>query len=332
MGECAGLTGLFNCSVAPTSVGVTEAAYGARCRDLTDVLSCNLTSVDPEVHCNTKKACLNLTGLYLCKVGHCAKVRPPFKCEKKCTGIKTGNKSVIIREGDIIFTANCKRAIELETREEIWPRNLRSKKNPDEPPTLLMFCTNVLNRQQNKSVIRLSDCFNGTLLEPGFFGSTTDITALTATHHDEHIRVLDATKRFAPPESELLIYNKTPLFINFEGCVNTLILNECEKFHNDYGGDGTDLRSQSRFKCYHHPNNSDLTNNKVLLRFSRRRTMLELMIGAIVPVTLAIVSCFVLIICTRIIHVGDDSHFYFQCCGNDPQAALEKEAVEAMAL
>ncbi|CAG7786301.1 unnamed protein product, partial [Allacma fusca] len=90
MGDCAGLNGLFNCTVAASSVSATEAAHGSRCRDLTDVLACNLTSLDPEVHCNTKKACLKLEGLYQCREGHCSRVRPPFKCEKKCTGIKTG--------------------------------------------------------------------------------------------------------------------------------------------------------------------------------------------------------------------------------------------------
>jgi len=59
---------------------------------------------------------------------------------------------------------------------------------------------------------------------------------------------------------------------------------------------------------------------------------MELMLASFVPITLAIVSCFILILCTRVIHVGDDSHFYFQCCGNEQKAALEKEAVEAMAL
>ncbi len=70
----------------------------------------------------------------------------------------------------------------------------------------------------------------------------------------------------------------------------------------------------------------------VVLRFSRMRTILELIIASTVPVTLAIVSCLTLVICTRIIHVGDDSHFTFQCCGAEEHAEMEKEAGEAMAL
>jgi hypothetical protein len=193
----------------------------------------------------------------------------------------------------------------------------------------MMFCTNVMEVPEDKTTLILSDCFNGTLLEPGHFGNFSNITYILQSHYEAD-RWLEPTlgRQFAPPEQDLLIYNSTPLMINYEGCVNTLILNECENFHAEYGGDGTDLRSQSRFQCFHAPNSSEF----VVLRFSRMRTILELMIASCVPITLAIVSCFTLIICTRIIHVGDDSHFYFQCCGQDAQATLEKEAVEAMAL
>ena len=122
----------------------------------------------------------------------------------------------------------------METNEEIWPNNLKSDTNPEEPPTLLMFCTDILDKKRNKTSIRLSDCFNGTLLEPGFFGQSTDIIHLTKTHV-QNTRLLDPIGRFAPPEASLLIYNNTPLYINYEACVNTLILNECERFHAEYG-------------------------------------------------------------------------------------------------
>lgn len=59
-------------------------------------------------------------------------------------------------------------------------------------------------------------------------------------------RLMDPDEKYAPLEQNLLIMNYTKLYINFEGCVNTLS-NECEKFHTDYGGDGKDMRSQSRY-------------------------------------------------------------------------------------
>jgi len=268
-------------------------------------------------------------------------VRPPYKCEKRCISIKTAEKSVVIRQGDVIYTTSCGKAIDVSTGEEIWPANHKSKTNPDLPPILLMFCTNVMDNPAEKSVLTLSDCFNGTLLEPGHFGNETNITHILQSHLEatnSSTSLLDPTARmYAPPEQDLLIWSDTPLLINDEACVNTLILNECETFHAEYGGDGADLRSQSRFQCYYAPNYTQehydrYGTNFVVLRFSRMTTILQLMIASCIPITLAIVSCLTLIICTRMIHVGDDSHFYFQCCGADAQATLEKEAVEAMAL
>ncbi|CAL8133802.1 unnamed protein product [Orchesella dallaii] len=326
-GDCSALHGIFNCTMGPGSP--TGETQGAVCKNLTSVLSCNLTTTDSPIMCNTRKACLKLDGLYECTYGNCAKVRPPFKCEKRCISINTENKDIMIRQGDIIYTAKCDRAVDMESELEIWPRSLKSLSKPDRRPMLMMFCTNLMEVPQDATTYTLSDCFNGTLLEPDHFGNFTNITYVVQSHHESSERLLDAVERkFAPPEPDLIIYNETNLYINHEACVNTLVLQECEKFHVEYGGDGKDLRSQSRFQCYYSPNNTEF----VVLRFSRIRTVMELMIAAAVPTTLAIVSCFTLVLCTRIIHVGDDSHFYFQCCGADAKAALEKEAVEAMAL
>lgn len=332
-GECADLHGIYNCSTGIPSA--TGEKRGAQCRNLTSVLSCTLTTVDQAKLCNDKKNCKDLEGLYQCEYGKCSKILPPYKCDKRCISIRTGAKSILVRQGDVIYTMDCKKAIatEKEKEMEIWPLERKSRTAPDLPPMLVMFCTNVNEVPGDKTKILMTDCFNGTLLEPGHFGNYTNITYILSSH-------LDATENeetlldggYAPLEHTLIIKNNTPLFINFEGCVNTLILNECEKFHAEYGGDGRDLRSQSRFQCFYSPNVTQEPLDFVVLRFSRMRTILELLIAACVPVTLSIVSCLTLVICTRIIHVGDDSHFTLQCCGADAQAALEKEAVEAMAL
>jgi len=323
-GECENLNGIFNCTKGPTKV--TGEVAGARCRNLTSVLSCNLTTTDAASVCNERTACLNLDGLYECITGSCARVRPPYKCEKRCIDIKTGGKSVVVRQGDVIFTANCKKALDLETNTEIWPTGLKTKSGKDNP-VLMMFCTNLHDGKEKNSYV-LTDCFNGTLLEEDDFGNLTTIKKLLSMHLNADRALDPVNRRFAPPEQDLLIYNSTPLYINYEGCVNTLILNECEKFYADYGGDGRELRTQSRFQCFYDPEFEDF----VVLRFNRLRTLMELMIASIVPTVLAIVSCFTLVFCTRIIHVGDDSHFYFQCCGADAKATMQKETVEAMAL
>ncbi|CAG7727926.1 unnamed protein product, partial [Allacma fusca] len=318
-GGCYDLTGLYNCSISPVSPGVTEASYGARCRDMTTVLGCNLTSVDPEIQCKTKKSCLNLNGLYLCRKGRCARVRPPFKCEKKCNGIKMRGKSIIVRENDVVFTANCKRAVDIETNEEIWPKDLlasgTNNKSNGVPPVFVLFCTSIPDRQKNLTEIRLIDCFNGTLMEPGTLGDTTDIIQLVKSH-TENTRLLDPTKKFAMPESDLLLSHNVPLYINYDGCVNTLILKECEKFLTEYGVDGSDLRTNARFPCFYRPDLVDSIDdsNFVILRYNIQKTVMELLIATVIPITLAIVSCFVLIFCSRVIHLHEDSHFFFKMC------------------
>ena len=319
-GGCRDLTGLYNCSLHPVSEGVTESTIGARCRDVTNVLACNLTSVDPEQHCKTKKGCVGLNGLYICRKGHCSRVRPPFKCERTCTGIKTGGKSIVVRENNVIFTANCKRAIDMDTNEEIWPRDLSGSVNGtiDDPPMIVIFCTSILDRQMNMTDIRLQDCFNGTLLDSNYFGEMTDIVHLVHSH-TENTRLLDPTGKFAPPESDLVMLPDTPLYINYEACVNTLILRECEKFYAEYGVDGSDLRTNARFPCYYRPNftaeDGDEDSNFVIIRFDIERTIMELYLASIVPVVLAVVSCFMLVLCSKVIHVDNKSHFYFEACG-----------------
>ena len=315
-----------------------DGAYGSRCRDLTSILECTIVNLEKEIHCQDRRNCLNLRGMYKCQVGYCSRVLPPYNCKKRCVGIRTGEKSVIIRQGDIIFSANCGRVRNIDTDKEVWPLSYKSKTKPDQPPTLLMFCTDLyMNDKTNgTSTIRVSDCFNGTLLEPDFFGWNTTIDILHQAHVDSIEKGSNErdgspnaeTSLVGPTESDLMIYNNTRLYINYESCVNTLILNECEKFYEKYGGDGSDLRTNSRFQCFYSPTSSLFAT----LRFSRWTTLMELMLATVIPISLAIISCFTLVLCTRIIHVGDDSHFYFQCCGSEDKAILEKETGEAMAL
>ncbi|OXA50724.1 Protein tipE [Folsomia candida] len=297
-GECSELHGIYNCSTGASSA--TGDKTGAQCRNLTSVLACTLTTLDVNKTCNTKTSCADLEGLYDCKYGVCAKILPPYKCDKRCISIRTGAKNILVRQGDIIFTMACDRAVVAETGQEVWPRGKVALSNSALPPMLVLFCTNVAEIEGGgvaagglKSM-SLTDCFNGTLLEPDHFGNFTNITYILSSHLESSEagdRMLDA-----------------------EG----------------YGGDGSDLRSQSRFQCFYSPNVTQIPQDFVVLRFSRMRTILELFIASTVPVTLAIVSCLTLVICTRIIHVGDDSHFTFHCCGGDPSGGMEKEEGEAI--
>jgi hypothetical protein len=112
-GQCADLHGIYNCTKGPTSA--TGERAGAMCRNLTSVLSCILTTIDNPKTCNTKTGCMELEGLYDCTYGSCGKILPPYKCEKRCISIKTGGKNILIRQGDVIHTVNCDRAVIAET-------------------------------------------------------------------------------------------------------------------------------------------------------------------------------------------------------------------------
>lgn len=56
--------------------------------------------------------------------------------------------------------------------------------------------------------------------------------------------------RFLPKQSSLTIYNFSQLFINLEGCVNTLS-DECKDFLHSHGRDGTNNTAQSRYPCFY---------------------------------------------------------------------------------
>lgn len=56
--------------------------------------------------------------------------------------------------------------------------------------------------------------------------------------------------RILPTQKSLTIYNTSQLFINLEGCVNTL-RSECTDFLQAYGRDGENNTAQSRYSCFY---------------------------------------------------------------------------------
>lgn len=85
--------------------------------------------------------------------------------------------------------------------------------------------------------------------------------------------ILDPTNKIVPMQSALTIYNNSRLYINLDGCVNTL-KGECVDFLQTHGRDGKNQTAQSRFPCYynkvhcHHPNviNHIINNNFRIIR------------------------------------------------------------------
>lgn len=69
---------------------------------------------------------------------------------------------------------------------------------------------------------------------------------------------------FLPQQSVLTIYNMSRLYINLEGCVNTL-RGECSDFLQTHGRDGDNNTAQSRFQCYY----NKVRNQLMLIRLCR---------------------------------------------------------------
>lgn len=64
------------------------------------------------------------------------------------------------------------------------------------------------------------------------------------------IKPVDPTNRYLPAQHSLIIYNSSRLYINLEGCVNTL-RGECRDFLQTHGRDGDNQTAQSRYPCFY---------------------------------------------------------------------------------
>lgn len=119
-------------------------------------------------------------------------------------------------------------------------------------------------------------------------------------------------------QSVLTIYNNSNLYINLDGCVNTL-KGECREFLQTHGRDGRNQTAQSRFTCFYHKNSSGM----VIARYDLNKTWRELVISASVPSVLFVVSFITLCIITHSVKVGDDTKMRCKyCIGNsDPDVS-----------
>lgn len=61
-----------------------------------------------------------------------------------------------------------------------------------------------------------------------------------------------------PPQWALTMYNNSDLFINLDGCVNTL-QGECKEFLQIHGRDGSNETAQARFPCYYNKVSSNMS-------------------------------------------------------------------------
>lgn len=103
-----------------------------------------------------------------------------------------------------------------------------------------------------------TDCINGTLLNATLVPNKWMNFTVYRQLVDYTTRVVDENQRFLPQQRELTIYNHSRLYINLDGCVNTL-RGECRQFLYTNGNDGDNFTAQSRFPCFYNKVSSPST-------------------------------------------------------------------------
>ncbi|XP_022166393.1 uncharacterized protein LOC111030954 [Myzus persicae] len=308
--ECLGLTGIMACRLG-------------HCSNMSELYQCYYNKSGSSI--DSDKDNLKLNGYFICDNGSCFTIKWPFDCDRYCNKITTTGVNVFLRLGDTVHTGDCQRVVAynkangnaahgepLATPKEIWS---------DENSTIGIFmasCNSITRDSVNS--LRASDCINGTVLEESqmpqlFINFTTFWTIYEASD-----RPLDETNTFVPAQSALTVYNSTRLYINQQGCVNTL-RNECRDFSITHGRAGDNHTALSRFPCFYTKNDSF----SALARFDLNKTWWELMVGVTVPGILFAVSFLTLLIVHQTVKVGDDARMTCQWCADDDAGAAADE-------
>lgn len=98
---------------------------------------------------------------------------------------------------------------------------------------------------------RTEDCVNGSLIdETKIPHPYVNFTTFLDIYESNLGNPVDPDDRYVPSQRSLTIYNSSRLYINLEGCVNTL-RGECRDFLLTNGRDGDNKTAQSRYPCYY---------------------------------------------------------------------------------
>ncbi|KAF6204894.1 hypothetical protein GE061_019058 [Apolygus lucorum] len=294
--ECTNLAGVYSCRKG-------------HCSNWSSMFLCH-NHADGIVVDATKDN-LKLNGFFECKHSKCIKYKTNLNCDRICPNITTHRSNVFVQYheykggtqlGNNIFMGNCERVLahtETDGPEEgreippkvIWTRNSNT--------TLLTTCHVIEMRGDS---LFATDCINGTVVPPTTLQKPqTNFTTFWKIVENS-TTLLDPSLKYLPPQSSLTIFNYSRLYINLEGCVNTL-RGECEEFSKTHGNDGDNSTSQSRFICYYHKDDSSM----VVARFDLNKTWTELMVAIFVPSSLFIISLITLLIIGYSVQVGDDT-------------------------
>ncbi|XP_034253156.1 uncharacterized protein LOC117652392 [Thrips palmi] len=328
LNNCTSLSSVSCPPADPTSVKRYNCNQGSECDDLHGVFNCSLG------HCgnyserflchykadgvvlNTEKDNMKLNGFFECNKSICTKIKRPFSCDRYCNKITTTSMNVFLMYEDNLFTGECREAFALNRargNEPGTPVNATEIWHEDKSGgALLASCLSVVKVGNNS--LRATDCLNGTVLEESLIPQPYINFTTFWTLYGNSSRPLDPQGHFLPPQQSLTIYNSSRLYINLEGCVNTL-RGECHDFRATHGRDGVNQTAQSRFPCYYNHDDSFMA----VARFDLGKTLRDLLIATVVPSVLFVVSFVTLVCITKYVRVRDDGKMkctLCRCCGD----------------
>ncbi|CAH1103619.1 unnamed protein product [Psylliodes chrysocephalus] len=295
--ECASLRGVFNCSLG-------------HCANMSQLYDCHYKADGFTVDSDRDNAKLN--GFFECKGAKCTKIKRAFSCDRICKeNITSVSTNVFISKGDSVNFAHCESAIattKANGQEEgvQIPHTQFWSKMPNEA---FMVSCHMIKFDESIQTIHATDCINGTIYELGTlpkpFITFKEFWNLTGKHRN----VVDPKNEFVPLQSSLTIYNASRLFINLDGCVNTL-RGECSDFLNTHGRDGRNQTAPSRYPCFYNKNNSFM----VVARYDLNKTWRDLLIAISIPSVLFVISFITLCAIMQSVRVDDDAKMRCKYC------------------
>ncbi|CAG0888854.1 unnamed protein product [Darwinula stevensoni] len=262
-----------------------------KCKEITNMFTCPKDVLEENVkNCKTVFDCEELDGLYQCSKSLCQRLvkedpdhethdsadphyipRELTECKETCTNVRTERRNMLVLHGYSIFMATCTKLSTADGKHVLpWDGN----------QTAMVICSRVSNTSMNQKgevQLNLHDCFHGVevkLEDKGY--SIKDLMSI----HKNSDSGIDPDGHFMPLLDEgAVIYNKTRLMVNLEGCVNSL-RDECREIFNTMGKDGQDgVHPPAIFPCYYSPHLSDT----VILKHNRERTVMEGILFAAIP-------------------------------------------------
>ncbi|KAK6641318.1 hypothetical protein RUM44_013027 [Polyplax serrata] len=277
--ECDSLTGLFNCSLG-------------HCINISEIYQCDYKTETTFIDSEKDNAKLN--GYFECRNSRCAKIKKTMVCDRYCQKITTSGMNVYVVYDNDLYSADCQRMVTSENLTNVIWSEEKTKK------VLFLSCAKV--DKIDNFTLRGVDCINGTLLSERLIPKPfINHTVFWSIYHKSK-QPVDPQEIYLPHQQSLTIYNLSRLYINLDGCINTL-KGECKEFLASHGNDGRNRTGQSRFPCFYNKENSA----KAIARYDMAKTKRELIIALVVPLIFFISSFISLIMITKSVTVGDDA-------------------------